>query len=110
MAKVVMTAAIAEAVIDRDGGRCRRCPSPGQDFHHRRGRGMGGTRIGPHGFARIVTLCGDCHRWAEKERAAAYATGWAVRRSDPRPDCEIPLQLPGGAQLWLHDDGTATVC
>lgn len=56
-----------------------------------------------------VTLCGGCHRWAESHRAEAYATGWAVRRSDPRRDCEIPLVLPGGAELWLSDDGTTEV-
>lgn len=101
---------VVEVVIARDDDRCRRCEAPWDDIHHRRGRGMGGTKIDTHGYARLVLLCGDCHRWAERNRAEAYATGWAVRRSDIRPDAEIPLVLPhGGAELWLDDEGGAVV-
>lgn len=109
MSKVTMTEFQRADVIVRDGGRCRRCGATGQEIHHRRGKGMGGTRVNPHGYARLILLCQPCHLWAERNRAEAYATGWAVRRSDPRPDCEIPLVLPGGAELWLSDDGTAEV-
>lgn len=71
---------------------------------------MGGTKLDPHGYARLVLVCRACHEWAERNRAEAYATGWAVRRSDVRADCEIPMVIPhGGAELWLHDDGTAAV-
>lgn len=71
---------------------------------------MGGTKVDTHGYARLVLLCQRCHIWVERERVEAYETGWAVRRSDARPDAEIPLVLRGGAGLWLHDDGTAAVC
>lgn len=102
--------AVRAAIIDRDGGLCRRCGAPGQELHHRRGRGAGGTsKVSVNGPANGVTLCRRCHVWAESHRAEAYATGWAVRRSDIRSDAAIPMTLSGGAELWLDDDGTAVV-
>ncbi len=80
---------VRRAVVERDEGLCRRCGTAGAEVHHRRGRGAGGTSIDAHGLARCILLCLACHRWAESERAAAYATGWAVRRSDCRSvSCE----------------------
>lgn len=96
-------------VVVRDGGRCRRCDAPGREIHHRRGRGMGGTKINPHGYARLVLMCCSCHEWAERNRTEAYDTGWAVRRSDVRADCEIPMVRPDGTAVWLDDQCRATL-
>ena len=93
-------------IVDRDNGLCRRCGRPGADVHHRRGRGTGGTSLpDEHSIARLVLLCTECHGHVESHRTEAYATGWAVRRSNPDTCDQIPMTDLYGRLLWLTDEG-----
>ena len=77
----------------RDGNTCRRCSREGCDVHHRRARksggrkGNAGTKIA-YGDANLVTLCRECHTWAEENPADAYTSGWRVH------EWENPTTVP----------------
>ena len=96
-----------QAVIDRDQRRCVRCSAPMVHIHHRRPRGMGGSKHDPliNSPANLVCLCIECHEWIERHRAASYDTGWLVhRRDDP---ASIPL-IVRDYEIYLDDDFQAT--
>lgn len=93
------------AITFRAGFMCERCRNVrGEEIHHRRPRGMGGTlRAATAGAANGVLLCGDCHRWAESNRDEARAEGWLC------PQHEEPSEWPlvrHGRRVFLDDGGT----
>lgn len=104
-------AATRELVRWRDRDRCRRCGVATWQIHHRRPRGMGGTRDPlTNGPANLVLLCGSgttgCHGWVESHRAEARAAGWLVSKwADP---AATPI-VHNGRTIYLDDRGTATV-
>ncbi|WP_374193334.1 HNH endonuclease signature motif containing protein [Mycolicibacterium sp. S2-37] len=65
---------------------CERCTMEGHEIHHRRPRGMGGSKDPlTNTAANGVLLCRSCHRWIELNRTAALEFGWLVRQGhDPR--------------------------
>lgn len=79
-----------ELVRWRDRDRCRRCGAPTWQIHHRKPRGMGGTRDPLiNDPSNLVLLCGSgttgCHGWVEMHRTAAREQGWLVsQHADPR--------------------------
>ena len=83
--KKTIPSAIRDAVLERDGHACVRCGAavqrPYYSLHHRRARGMGGSRL-LHTMANLVTLCGSgttgCHGEVESDRDAAEAVGWLL--------------------------------
>ena len=85
-------------VLDRAQGRCERCDSANvADIHHRRARGMGGTRDPEiHAPANLVVLCRDCHTFVEHNRAEATEQGWLVPRRDPRDPADVPVYVDIG--------------
>ena len=96
-----------QAVIDRDQRRCVRCSAPMVQIHHRRPRGMGGSRRDEaiNAPSNLVCLCASCHRWIEAHPAQSFEDGWRVRRAhDPRA---IPL-IVGDSEVYLDDDYQAT--
>lgn len=102
---------VADLVRTRDAGVCRRCGHLATNKQHRIGRGMGGTnRTDVNSAAALVLMCGSgttgCHGWATTHPDEAYATGWAIRRSDTRPPSEIPLTDLRGHTFLLADDGS----
>lgn len=93
---------IYDDVRARDGG-CLRCGTDyewrGLQIHHRQGR------RGPHAetMSNLVVLCGACHQWVTEHAAAAYDTGWQVRRLGGANPALIPvLDLMG--HWWLVGD------
>lgn len=60
----------------RDKGRCVVCLGPGQQCHHRQGRGG----KDPHRLSNLLTVCGGCHDRIHRSPAESYAAGWMVRR------------------------------
>ena len=74
-------------VIQRAGHRCEKCLgslADGMSVHHRRPRGMGGTKIPAINSAEnLLALCGSgttgCHGWVESNREDAYSRGLLVR-------------------------------
>lgn len=79
-------------VILRDGWTCVRC---GQDIggdrgldwvcHHRRPRGLGGSRrADTNTCVNLLTLCTPCHVHVESHRGEALRNGWlVVQGTDP---------------------------
>ena len=95
--------ATAELVRWRDRDTCRRCPSPGQQLHHRRPRGMGGTKDPAiNRPSNLVLLCASCHSWIETHRAEALSDGWLV--SQWATPSAVPL-IVRGRPIWLDDHG-----
>lgn len=101
---MALTATEHAAVVARDGGVCARCPAAaGADVHHRKARGMGGTRDPRSSDPRnVVTLCRACHDGIESNRTKALATGWLLRSYD---DLDEPLVALDGRRIHLAADG-----
>lgn len=107
---------IRQVVLARSGNCCERCGTrlrgdPGVDYsvHHRRPRGMGGSkRPSVTSAVNLVALCGSgttgCHGQIESDRETAYESGWLVRQgADP---ALIPVPIFGRPGLtYLTDDG-----
>lgn len=87
-----------QLVADRAGYCCEICGLSLHDgtywaephsFHHRRPRGMGGTRDQASNTpANLLLLCGTgttgCHGRIERDRSTAYVFGWLVTQgTDP---------------------------
>lgn len=79
--------ALRKLVHERDEGRCQRCGafigSRPRSLHHRRARGMGGSRLA-NTAANLILLCGTgttgCHGWIESNRTKAEKLGFLVRQ------------------------------
>lgn len=85
-------------VIDgRAKGLCELCgmqvTSP--QYHHRRPRGIGGTKRIETGQAQnALLLHQNCHTRVESNRSASYQAGWLIpQNSDPS---EVPVLLWNG--------------
>lgn len=118
---------ITALVISRSGGRCeirspaclaRRygfnvftLPDHLRSFHHRRPRGMGGSKAADtHTAAALVLTCGHgtvgCHWYAEDHREWAFARGLLVpQRTDglPTDPATVPLTLASGRRVLLDE-------
>ena len=103
------------AVLERSGYRCEVCGKPlgeerGMDYsiHHRRARGLGGTRwFGTNLPSNLLVVDGSgttgCHGWIESHRAEAMASGWLVSRyKDPSL---VPVEIEGRL-VWLTNNAT----
>jgi len=75
-----------KAIIDeRSQGSCEICgtSAPDGQYHHRRPRGMGGTKRSETGSpVNALYLCQECHAWIESLRAHALRNGWLVSQSE----------------------------
>lgn len=97
-----------DLIHHRAKGRCEICGLPVIDgqIHHRRPRGMGGTKRKETGTASnglYVHL--KCHARVESNRSEGLAKGWIVsQQQDP---CTVPVVRWDGLFL-LADDGTVT--
>ena len=92
----------------RFGGRCARCGRDGVYIHHRRARGMGGTKRPEINLpSNLLFLCGTgttfCHGWIEHNRAEARVNGWLLRSGDD--PCKVAVLLWDGRRVLLDDDG-----
>lgn len=102
--------AVRELVWERDGGCCVRCGSyggvhafPPHQIHHRRPRGMGGSRQGDtNSPANLIMLCSACHCEVESHRLEALAFGYVVRQGGDDP-VTIPISYCGRWVLLTHD-------
>lgn len=101
--------ATRELVRWRDRDQCRRCGAQTWQIHHRKPRGMGGTRDPLiNGPSNLVLLCGTgttgCHGWVETNRTEARLQGWLVSQyADPRYQ---PIDHEGRL-AFLTEDGKA---
>lgn len=104
-----VTPAVRALVYARADSRCEKCGryAYGGSVHHRRRRGMGGSkRIELRMPSNLLLLCGSgttgCHGEVEANREAAYQIGLLLR--DGEPPAETPVDLRHGRVL-LDDDG-----
>lgn len=112
-------------VTTRSGGKCEirsiaclaarfgynvfTLPDYHRSLHHRRPRGMGGTkRTDTHTAAGVVLTCGHgtigCHWYAEQHREWAFGRGLLIpQRTDglPTDPAEAPLTLHSGRRVLL---------
>lgn len=93
-------------VLIRAKGRCEICGISclnGQ-IHHRRPRGMGGTKRKETGMASNAALLHpSCHERVERNREEAIERGWLVPQY--LESREVPFKRHDGWYLFL-DDGT----
>jgi hypothetical protein len=84
---------------------CERCSTAASDlqYHHRRPRGMGGSKAADTNLAsNCLLLCGMCHLYVESYRDVAFAKGWLVHAHHD------PLATPvlyQNAWMLLDNDG-----
>ena len=107
------TVKVRQTVLDRAQMACERCGGPAYAgaLHHRRPRGMGGTRRRESNRpANLMLLCGEfspgalsgCHETVESQRRWARMCGWLVsQHQDP---AEVPVLTVWGWRL-LDDAG-----
>jgi len=100
---------VQQLVIERSGGRCERCRAPAVDIHHRKARGMGGTRDPRINCAsNLVALCRGCHELIESRRTRSYGQGWLIPNASRRAAVDIPVSTGLHGRVWLRDDGSVT--
>lgn len=69
-------------VLCRDGWRCRRCRSSGHlTVHHIKARADGGL----HDLRNLLSLCVDCHNWAEIQMSERTLDFAELTRRPPDP-------------------------
>ena len=115
MARHRMPQASVDLVHKRSRQRCERCGTANAtrwSIHHRKPRGMGGTKDPAiNSPANLLLLCGSgtegCHGWVESNRAQAYETGLLVYRADD--PVRVPVRLWRGTVL-LDDGGGVQPC
>lgn len=93
--------AVLNLVRQRADGWCERCGlKRGYEFHHRRPRGMGGSKLADTNMtSNALFLCRDCHADIESERTAAINQGWLVSQNESPAD--IPVRYRGD---WVYLD------
>lgn len=100
---------VRRLIRERADGYCERCATTrGDEIHHRRPRGMGGTlRESSDGAANGVLLCTGCHRWVESNRTEALLEGFLVlQHASPRNSA---IKYKGIHYVYLDDRGNLTM-
>lgn len=99
-----------QIIYDRANRCCERCGryAEGGSIHHRRPRGMGGSKDpASASAANGVLLCGSgttgCHGVVESYRATAIGVGWLVRQGVDPTTVPIPHHTLG--PVFLSPDG-----
>jgi len=100
-----------EAIFKRAYFECEFCGrenfSFGFSIHHRKPRGMGGTKKKEINDAtNLILLCGSgttgCHGWVESHRQQSYESGLLVKQSDD--PSKIPFIDRYGNKWQLYED------
>jgi len=112
-----VTTTVLALLRERSVGRCEMCGRPATNTHHRRPRGMGGSKDpATDRPANLARLCGSgttgCHGWIENNRTAAEDCGWLVPQGHDPATVPILIMGLGGMLDWvlLDDDGNSTQC
>jgi 5-methylcytosine-specific restriction protein A len=93
-------------IISRAAGKCEKCDGivrSGGQIHHRKARGMGGTKsLESRSLANGLYVHPSCHAWIESHRAEAYENGWLVHSW--QASVEVPV-MRGHQKVLLTEDG-----
>lgn len=98
----------AEMVLARSSGRCEVvagwwCLGEAQQIHHRRPRGMGGTRRDSSNRpSALLHLCSPCHAWIESNRTEALRLGYLVSQSWEPADVSV---FRDGQWVFFDNEG-----
>lgn len=98
-------------MVRSNEGLCEVCGAQGTNTHHRRPRGLGGSKDPATNLpSNLVRLCGSgitgCHGWIESNRAHAYHLGLLVHLGhDP---AAVPVMLRAHGWVLLNNDGSVT--
>src|SRR5215472_344856 len=103
MAGLQMTSAsVRKQILTSDENTCIRCGGAANDVHHRKLKGMGGSKLldTPEN---LISLCRYCHSWIHLHPTAARNAGYIVPTGrDPEI---VPVNVHSGL-FWLQIDGT----
>jgi predicted CxxxxCH...CXXCH cytochrome family protein len=101
---------VAELVIERDQGMCvvrvthDKGAKAGEQIHHRRPRGMGGTTVEWVNQApNLIYVCAACHAHIERYREQAMTMGWLLNGKDRAEN--TPLRYSNKGFKYLTTDG-----
>lgn len=100
------TESTRQLVQERARGLCEVCGSSVDvpQLHHRKPRGMGGTKNpASRSAANALLVHFRCHEWIERNRTEAYKMGYLVHQTDE--SVSRPVLLPTG-WFCLMDDGS----
>lgn len=103
--------ATVDMVFRRSEGRCERCGvREGQQVHHRRPRGSGGTRD-PHinATSNLVHVCFPCHSAIEANRTASLGGGWLLSRLSEVDAWSVPVSMWHGDCLLDNEGGSVAI-
>jgi 5-methylcytosine-specific restriction protein A len=103
------SADVVELVIARSGNVCEICGNAmAEQIHHRRPRGMGGTRReSTNGAAALLHICAADHARLESHRNWAMVNGWLLQQhQDPT---KVPVVLRHGTVLLTDAGGVEHV-
>lgn len=100
-----------QVVVARAEGHCERCGVWGAtDAHHRRPKGLGGSkRADRHNVENLLLLCRDCHSWAHGKPTESRPVGYLVPRSSGADPAAVPVHLFHGLMLLMADGTYAEV-
>ena len=95
---------VAEAVIERSGGKCEAmnfqyCTGQAEQLHHRQLRSQGGE----HTVENIIAVCAADHSRFHREVAEAQSQGWIVRST--QEPAEVPMKYRGRTVVLTEDGG-----
>lgn len=98
------SAAVRTTIRQRSDGYCEKCGTRrGTQAHHRRPRGMGGSRLEDTNTAsNALFLCHHCHLDIESRRDVAINHGWLVAQQNNPADIPVFYR---GAWVYLDDLG-----
>ncbi|ORL34997.1 HNH endonuclease [Prescottella equi] len=102
------TQPVVEMVLMRSGGNCEVMAGPScllsaHQIHHRRPRGMGGTRrASTNAPSALLHVCWPCHGHIEANREKALKNGWLVSQGDEPVEQSV---LWRGRPVLLDDNG-----
>lgn len=95
---------VRDVIVRRSQGICERCAAaPAVQIHHRRARGMGGSKAADTNVASNgLAVCVSCHQQIEANRADSLKYGWLVRQG--QEPAEVPV-FRMGTWVQLNSDG-----
>jgi 5-methylcytosine-specific restriction protein A len=96
---------VIDQIDDRSMGWCEVCGEYRvQEHHHRRPRGMGGSRRDDTNRASNgLGLCSGCHRMCEQNRTVAKLLGWLIAQG---ADPTLRPVIYRGQKALLTDEGS----
>ena len=116
MVKQKMSEEAVNLVKSRAGWACEHCGTQSSlrwSIHHRKPRGMGGSKdLLANKAANLLLLCGSgtegCHGWVESNRTKSYELGLLVHTWET--SSEVPVEVFGYGSCMLSNEGGKQPC